>query len=161
MTMNKMKYLALALMTAMASLLFSCGGGDDDGGGGDPYTPPVTPTPNPTAKGKFLTKTLDMPAEASEDVVALTGLSAAISRTAGSVSWLTITPLSYVSGAPQIKVTVTANLQTEIRHQDVTFYAANDTLLLTVRQNGAKAGGTDVTDPNDTPTDQPAYAPRR
>ena len=87
-----------------------------------------------------------MPAEASEDVVALTGLSAAISRTAGSVS---------------IKVTATANLQTEIRNQDVTFYGANDTRLLTARQNSAKAGGTDVTDPNDTPTDQPAYAPRR
>ena len=159
MTMNKMKYLALAFATAMASLLLACGGGDDDGG--DPYTPPVTPTPNPTVKGKFLTKTLDMPAEASEDVVALNGLSAAISRTVGSASWLTVTPLSYASGAPQIKVAVTANLQTDMRQQDVTFYAANDTLQLTVRQSGAKAGGTDVTDPNDTPTDQPAYAPRR
>lgn len=149
---DKLKYLALA--TALSSLLLSCGGDEED-----PVVP--TPPPTPTAKGKYYTKTIEMPAEASENVVALTPLSSAVSRTAGSASWLTITTLSYSSGTPQVKVAATANVLTEARQQNVTFYAAKDTLLLTVRQSGAKAGGTDVANPNDTPTDQPAFAPRR
>ena len=152
---NKLKYLAMAIATALVPLLISCDSGDD------PYTPPGTPTPTPTDRGKFLTQTLNMTAGGSEVVVALTGLSAAISRTSGSASWLTITPLSYVSGTPQVKLTATANLLTESRQQDITFFAAKDTLLLTVHQKGAEVGNTDVYNPTDTPTDQPAYSSYR
>lgn len=154
--MNRKKYLALAFMAAFACASLSCGGGD---GQNDPYTPPSPPTPQPTTKGKHFAKTLDMPAEASDDVMALTGLTTAVSKTSGSAPWLTITTLSYVSGTPQVKVSVTANLQSEARQQDVSFFAAADTLVLTVRQSGYKGGDGGVDHPNDILTDQPAYAP--
>lgn len=156
--MNRLKYLALPFMAAFACVSISCGGGD---GQNDPYTPTPTPTPTPqpTIKGKHLTMTLDMPAEASENVITLKGLSDAVSRTSGGASWLIVTPLSYVSGAPQAKVAVTANLQSEARQQDVSFFAAADTLVLTVRQSGYKGGDGGVDNPYDIHTDQPAYAP--
>ena len=49
------------------------------------------------------------------------------------------------------------NLGTDAREQEVSFIAANDTLVLTVRQ-AAYTGGTDVDSPSDTFTDQPAFA---
>ena len=101
-----------------------------------------------------------MPAEASEKTVTLTGLSTAISRQvqAAGKDWLTVTQVPYTPGTPQVKVACTQNLQTSQRAMDVVFIAASDTLLLTVRQAVFTGGGTDVTDPNDTPSDQPAFS---
>ena len=65
------------------------------------------------------------------------------------------------SQPPKVKVTCSQNLNVESRQQDVTFIATNDTVVLTVRQAAYNGGGTDVNNPSDTPTDQPAYAPRR
>ena len=95
----------------------------------------------------------------ADQVIALTGLSTAVSRSSGGAAWLVVTPQSYVSGAPQVKVAVTANLQSEARQQDVSFFAAADTLVLTVRQGGYQGGDGGVDNPHDIPTDQPAYAP--
>lgn len=159
--MNPKKYLSLTFMVCLtAMVMFSCGGGDDD------KTSPVPPTPSkpdtPTTQtGKRYTQTCDMVADASETTVTLSGLTAAVSRTSGSASWLSVTPLTYTSGTPKVTVAVTQNLQTSARQQDVTFFAAKDTLVLTVRQAFYQGGGTDVNNPNGTYTDQPAYTPRK
>ena len=100
-----------------------------------------------------------MEPRASETTVALTGLTSAVTRTTGSASWLTVAVQPYASGTPQAKVSVSENSQRDVRSQALTFYAANDTLVLTVRQAAFSAeGGTDMEQPFDTPSDQPGYA---
>ena len=145
----------LSILFTVCLTLLSCGGGSSNDPIPDPK--PQPPTPN-TPKGKHLTQTCDMPADASENVVTLTGLTSEVTRKSGSASWLTTTLESYTSGTPKVKVACTQNLTTETRQQDVTFIATNDTLVLTVRQTVYSGDGTNVDNPNDTPTDQPAYA---
>ena len=92
--MKTMKYIFL---TIMALTMISCGGGDE---------PEPTPTPpTPTEKGKFLTQTCNMPAKASETVVALQGLTKAIDRFSPPDSWLTIIRQAYTSGTPSVQLT--------------------------------------------------------
>ena len=98
-----------------------------------------------------------MPADASEITIRLQGLSSEVSRKSGSASWLTTNLVPYTSGTPEVTVACTQNLTTATRSQEVTFIASNDTLVLNVRQ-AVYAGGTDVNNPSDTPTDQPAYS---
>ena len=148
--MKTIKILSIAF--AVCLTLLSCGGGDDD----DTPTPQPQPTPG-TVKGKHFTLTCNMPAEASENVVTLTGLTSEVTRKKGSASWLTVNAVPYTGGTPQVAVVCTQNLGTDARQQEVSFIAANDTLVLTVRQ-AAYTGGTDVDNPNDTFTDQPAFA---
>ena len=140
----------LSMIFAASLVLLSCGGGAGD-------DPDPTPVPAP-AKGKSFTKQCDMPAEASETIVNLTGLTSEITRRKGSASWLTINAVPYTGGTPQVAVACQQNTSAEARQQEVTFLAANDTLVLTVRQAGFTGGGTDVNSPNDVPTDQPAFS---
>ena len=125
----------------------------------DPEPQPPTPTTN----GKFFSLRCDMPAEASEKTISLTGLTTAITRQvqAISTSWLTVTQLPYTSGTPKVSVACTQNLESSRRVMDIVFLANNDkdTLLLTVRQDGSTGGSGDggIDVPSDTPTDQPAY----
>ena len=121
---------------------------------------PQPPTPGKTT-GKHQTLTSDMPADASETTVDLRGLSAEVSRKTGSAPWLSTTLLPYTGGTPKVVVACTQNLQVDARQQEVTFIAASDTLVLTVRQVAYAGGASDVSTPNETPTDQPAYSPRR
>lgn len=158
-----MKWTKILTLIFVASMtLLSCGGGDDSDG----PTPPTPPSPNqptPTAKGKFLTMTWDLPAKASEETLSLTGLNSSISEMAGasqSASWLTVTKEAYTSGTPKVKLKATENLQTSRRSAYIVFVAANDTLALTINQ-AVYQSGTDVNNPNDTPTDQPAYSPSK
>ena len=72
-------------------------------------------------------------------------------------SWLTITKEAYTSGAPKVKLKATENMQTTKRSAYVVFVAAKDTLALTINQ-AVYQSGTDVNNPNDTSTDQPAYS---
>ena len=148
--MKTIKILSIAF--AVCLTLWSCGGGDDD----DTPTPQPQPTPG-TVKGKHFTQTCNMPADASETIVTLTGLTSEVTRKKGSASWLTVNAVPYTGGTPQVAVVCTQNLGTDARQQEVSFIAANDTLVLTVRQ-AAYTGGTDVDNPNDTFTDQPAFA---
>ena len=153
--MNWTKILSLIFVASMA--LLSCGGGDDS----DDYTPPTPNPPTPSTKGKFLTMTAELPAKASEEILTLTGLSSSISEIAGasqSASWLTVTNEAYTSGSPKVKLKATENLQTSKRTAYIVFIAAKDTLALTLNQ-AVYQSGTDVNNPSDTPTDQPAYAP--
>ena len=150
--MNKMKTMKYIFLTIMVVTMISCGGGDE---------PEPTPTP-PTEKGKFLTQTCNMPAEASETVVALQGLTKAIDRFSPPDSWLTIIRQAYTSGRPSVQLTTSENLQFEARQQDITFYAGRDTLVLTVRQVAYDdASGADMDNTHETPTNQPAYMPRK
>lgn len=152
--MNKMKTMKYIFLTIMALTMISCGGGDE---------PEPTPTPpTPTEKGKFLTQTCNMPAKASETVVALQGLTKAIDRFSPPDSWLTIIRQAYTSGTLSVQLIASENLQFEARQQDITFYAGRDTLVLTVCQVAYDdTSGAEMDNTHDTPTNQPAYSPRR
>jgi len=152
--MNKKIFLSFVLVAGMA--LLSCGGSSN----GDEPTPLPTPTPTPTPKGKHLTKVCNMPADASEQLVELTGLTAEARHIGGVATWLTTTLRTYTGGTPHVVVACRQNLNVDPRQIDVTFVAANDTLVLTVRQTVYTGSGTDVDNPNDTYTDQPAFSRR-
>ena len=149
--MKTIKILSLIFATSLTIL--SCGGGDDDN---------ITPQPQPPTpeqpKGKHLTQQCDMPADASEIIIALRGLSSEARHVGGVARWLTTTLQPYSGGTPQVKVACQQNLNVDTRQQDITFIATNDTLVLTVRQAAYTGGGTNVNTPNDTYTDQPAYS---
>ena len=148
-----MKRIVLFFMALVASIaLLSCGG--DDGGPTQIPTPPPAPKPH----GKHLTKVCDMPADASEQLVVLTGLTSQVTHMSGVATWLTTTLSTYTSGTPQVVVACKQNLDIDARQTDVTFIATNDTLVLTVRQAAYVGGGTDVDHTDDTYTDQPAYS---
>lgn len=149
--MKTIKMLSIAFTVCLA--LLACGGSDDD----PTPTPPPTP-PTPTAKGKHMTKICNMPADASEQQVELTGLTSQATHKGGVAKWLTTTLSAYTGGTPQVVVVCRQNLEVDARQIDVTFVAANDTLVLTVRQAAYTGGGTDVDNPNETYTDQPAYS---
>lgn len=138
-------------------LLAACGGG-----GGDEPEPTPTPTPTPGTTGKHLQQTCDLPAAAAEQVVTLNGLTSGVSRQVGTVGWLSTELLPYTSGTPQVLLKASENLEMQARQHQVQFIAQRDTVTLTVRQAAYSAnGGTDTGHPQDTPTDQPAYSPRR
>lgn len=146
-------FLTLAFAASFAML--ACGGSDDPD---DPIIPEPQP-PTPTVQGKFLTMTKELTAQAGEENMALTGLTSAITTMAGqnaTASWLTVIKEEYTGGTPRVTLQVTENLQTAERQAYIVFVASRDTLALTVKQ-GVYSGGTDVNNPNDTPTDQPAY----
>jgi arabinogalactan endo-1,4-beta-galactosidase len=83
-----------------------------------------------------------MPAEASESIVTLTGLTQKVTSTTGTAAWLTTTLQEYTSGTPQVKVSCAANEQADSRSQAVTFFSAKDTLVLTIRQAGKQQAET-------------------
>ena len=85
--MKTIKILSIAFTVCLA--LLACGGGD-----GDEPSPTPTPTPTPptpTVKGKHLTKVCNMPADASEQLVELTGLTSEATHKGGVAKWLTTT----------------------------------------------------------------------
>ena len=154
--MKNLKYIIMASIASLALLTWSCGGGsnsDDE--------PEPTPTP-PATKGKHFTSICNMAARSGSATVTLTGLSAKVSNNSGSASWLTVTLEPYSSGTPKVELQVTENSQKTSRQQDVTFYSAKDTLVLTVKQAAFNVNGeTDMTSPFDTPSSQPGYVRRR
>lgn len=144
--MKTIHSLSIALA---ASLLLACGGGGSD-------------EPTPIEPGKFITLTKELPAAASEQSVALTGLNSAVTQMNGhnaTASWLTVSKETYTSGTPRLTLRATENLQTKARQAHIVCIAAKDTLTLTVVQAVYDAT-TDVNTTHDTPTDQPAYIPR-
>lgn len=164
--MNTIKILSIAFAAAIS--VAACGGGDDNDTPTPTPNPPTPVTPDTPPSGKHLTMTCDMPADASEITVSLTGLTDEVTSKTGTAPWLTTTLVAYTTGTPQVTVACQQNLTTAERTQDVMFlahsqastgkYAVSDTLVLTVRQAMYSDGGIYVDDPNDTPTDQPAYS---
>ena len=147
---TKKRYYMMLLL-GLSLLVGGCGGSD---------SPDSEPEPQPVPpRGKYLTQICNMEARASETTVSLTGLTAKVSRNSGSAAWLTADVLPYESGVPQVKIKTTENSLTDSRQQELTFYAASDTLVLTVRQAAFDVnGGTDIENPFDTPSDQPGFA---
>ncbi len=156
MYMKTIKYLSIILAASLA--LYACGDDPDD---------PNNPVPEPAPSGgKFLTKTYNMPAAGTQETIELTGLTGRINQMAGddNFDWLTVTQEPYSSGTPKVTLTTADNTANKSRSAFVVFVAARDTLALTVRQDaysGDPAGGTDVDKPNDSLSDQPAYARQR
>ena len=139
--MKTIKILSIAF--AVCLTLLSCGGGNDD----DTPTPQPQPTPG-TVKGKHFTLTCNMPAEASENVVTLTGLTSEVTRKKGSASWLTINAVPYTGGTPQVAVACEQNLGTDARQQEVSFIAAGQDSVppvVAVPTRAVKAGSALVT----------------
>lgn len=147
---TKKRYYMMLLL-GLSLLVGGCGGSD---------SPDPEPEPQPVPpRGKYLTQICNMEARASETTVSLTGLTAKVSRNSGTAAWLTADVLPYESGVPQVKIKATENSLTDSRQQELTFYAASDTLVLTVRQAAFDVnGGTDIDNPFDTPSDQPGFA---
>jgi len=150
------------MIMVVAATILACGKDDSPS-----PTPPTPPAPTPASPvGKHLTQNCNMPADASEQTVTLTGLTAEVTRIDGSAAWLTTTKIPYAGGTPQVQVVCQQNLSTESRTQAVTFMARSDastseyyvldTLVLTITQT-IYQGGTDTDDPNDIYTDQPSY----
>lgn len=156
--MKTLKYLSMALVASLALLTWSCGSGGDE----DETPPTPTPTPSPQT-GKHFTLTTKVEARASVATVALTGLTSAVTSNSTAPSWFTFTLKPYTAGTtPEVMLAVTENPQTDVREGEVTFIAANDTLVLILHQASFNSsGGTDVDVPFDTPSDQPAFAPER
>ena len=151
----------LSIIFAACCVLWSCGGGDDDSSIPEP-TPQPTPHPQPSG-GKFLTMSYNMPATASQETIALTGLSSSITTMTGQQQspWLTVSKEPYTSGVPKVTLTTVDNPDNKARTAYVVFVAARDTLALTVKQaasSGTPSGGTDVDNLHDSTTDQPAYS---
>jgi hypothetical protein len=143
--MHTIKYYSMTLLAGFALLVAGCGGSDDP----DPVEP----------RGKRFVQVCNVEARASETTVSLTGLTAQVTRHTGANVWLTVDILPYVSGTPQVKVTTAENDETAVRQQELVFYAARDTLVLTVRQAVfASEGGADMNQPFDTPSDEQAYS---
>ncbi len=158
--MKLMKYPFMIMV--VATTMLACSKDDSSS-----PTPPTPPAPTPAAPvGKHLTQNCNMPADASEQTVTLTGLTAEVTRIDGSADWLTTTKIPYTGGTPQVQVACQQNLSTEPRIQAVTFMARSDastneyfvldTLVLTITQTVYQSG-TDIDDPNDIYTDQPSY----
>ena len=145
--MKTIKYLYILIAACLT--LTACDSGDDN-------------DDLPDVKGKFLERTCNMPAEESTQTFSLTGLTSRVLRTqhVGSAPWVTVTVMPYSKGTPEAEIACQENTNKETRSHDVIFLAGADTLLLTIRQAAASSTSNvvDVNNPNDTPTDQPAYS---
>lgn len=152
--MKTNKKMSMTLLLCLALLVGGCGGSDS-------HEPEPVPQPE-KPQGKRLGQTCNIESPASETTVTLMGLTAKVSRYTGTSEWLNVDVLPYSSGAPQVKVVAMENSLLTSRQQELTFYAASDTLILTVRQATYDAnGGTDMDEPFDTPSDKPGFARRQ
>ena len=157
-SMKTVKYLSIIFVACLA--LLACGDDPDD-----PQNP--LPDPKPTQGGKFITLNHNMPATASQETISLTGLTSDITKMAGQndAPWLIVSKEPYTSGTPKVTLRTLDNPDSKVRSAFVVFVAARDTLALTVKQaaysGGEQTGGTDVDNPHDSTTDQPAYARRQ
>ena len=112
-----------------------------------------------TDKPSTTTQSLTLSADKQEGTVSLPGLKAAIDNVVESISWLSATPQSYVSGSPVLQLSIAANTSTSSRSGTVTITdTKKNTVTLTVTQQGIKAGIDDI---HNIYTDQPAYAPEK
>lgn len=148
--MKTRSFLSYLLSMAVLFCMTACSSGGGEGGNGGKESS---------------SQTVTMAAEASSQLVTLTKMTAPIASAVASDSWLTVEIKPYTSGAPTVKLTVTANPNTTERRTKVIAVSTNEERVeLTVTQK-AKAdspseGGT-VAETHEEVTDQPAYAPLR
>ena len=112
----------------------------------------------PGFAGKLFTQSLNVSGFGDEKVVTLTDLTSAIKDIKVDVNWLAVEQYSNDGAtAPSVKVKAEANTTEDIREAKVIINATNgDRVTLTVTQNVKE--GSNVEEPNDTESDQPAYS---
>ena len=94
--------------------------------------------------------------DAGSQSVRLTNLNTAISAIENGAAWLTVEKEIYTIGSPSVKLTATANDDTQQRTATATITAENgDKVVLTVTQAARTYG---IDDPHNTESDQPAYS---
>lgn len=99
--------------------------------------------------------------EAGSQSVKLSNLNTAVKQIdmESGVDWLTVDRENYTSGAPSVKLTVTANEDTKERATTVTITAENDDkVVLTATQAGHTYG---IDDTHNTESNQSAYSRRK
>ena len=135
------KYILYTLALILASTLWSCGGSDDD-----------------SRDLIFETQEIQIDAAESSMILTVDKLISAIKEVQNSADWLTFELQSYSSGAPQVKVSWKENNEPNSRKATV-FIKTNegDQITLTVIQKVK----TEMDDKHETPTDGPAYSPKR
>lgn len=145
------KFIVYTGIFAALLLLAACGSdsGSDSGGG------------NSNDNNKTFSMELTVGAASYEQVLELTQLNGdRINTVTTSDSWISINeyPPSTAS-APKIGVKVSENKETKERKGQITVNSrAGSTLFILITQSGSAI---DVDTPQDEPSDQPAYAPRR
>jgi len=137
-------------------VIAACGGNDD--------TEP-TLDPDGGSSPKLYTQSITIPAKGGEQSMTLIDLRSAISSIGSTPAWVVISPKQYTTGAPSIKLEVEENKASAERKCDVSILAASgDKVVLTVIQQAGGGGstepGTDIDDPHNEQTDQPANARR-
>lgn len=148
--MNK-KVIYIIVLIGL-SLFTACGGDNDSdntgGGSGKPDTPAAQP--------QTYQQSVNLTAIGVEMIVKLQNLSSAIRSVENCPVWIVITPQTYTSGVPSIKLEAQENKVPEERLCEVTIVATSgDKLILTIIQQACTTTGID--DAHDEPTDQSAY----
>jgi len=110
----------------------------------------------PGFAGKQFTQSLNVSGYGEEKVVTLTDLTSAIKNIKVDANWLTV-EANDGAVSPSVKVKAEANTTEEVREAKVIISATNgDRVTLTVIQNVKETSN--VEEPNDTESDQPAYS---
>ena len=110
----------------------------------------------PGFAGKQFTQSLNVSGYGEEKVVTLTDLTSAIKNIKVDANWLTV-EANDGAASPSVKVKAEANTTEEVREAKVIINATNgDRVTLTVIQNVKETSN--VEEPNDTESDQPAYS---
>lgn len=110
----------------------------------------------PGFAGKLYTQSLNVSGYGDEKVVTLTDLTSAIKDIKVDANWLTVEAIDGAA-SPSVKIKAEANTTEDIREAKVIINATNgDRVTLTVVQNVKE--GSNVEEPIDTESDQPAYS---
>lgn len=103
------------------------------------------------------TQNIELPSNASEQIVTLNKFSSSITMVENSASWLTVEPQVYFSGSPKVKLRSTDNIERTERKCNVIITASSgDRVILSVTQQETSEG-TGIDDLHGTQTDKPAY----
>ena len=103
------------------------------------------------------TQNIELPSNASEQIVTLNKFSSSITMVENSASWLTVEPQVYFSGSPKVKLRSTDNIERTERKCNVIITASSgDRVILSVTQQETSEG-TGIDNLHGTQTDKPAY----
>lgn len=110
----------------------------------------------PGFAGKLFTQSVTVSGYGEEKVVTLTDLTSAIKNIQVDANWLTV-EANDGAASPSVKVKASANTTEDVREAKVIINATNsDRVTLTVLQNVKESSN--VEEPNNTESDQPAYS---
>ena len=114
----------------------------------------------PGFAGKLLTQSIEVSGYGEEKVVTLTDLTSAIKNIKVDADWLTVEAKSNEGTSPCVTVKAAPNTTEDVREAQAIISTTNsDKLTLTIVQRVKEA--TNVEDPNNSVSDQPAYSRQR